>query len=138
MITIYDYEDLEKYYSEHDNLYTIDDSIKIDSCFCADLSDEDIHVNGHIYVDCSLLAREIRATNIYGSHVNGDNIIANKIKVNSIVGTNIHANYIDCEEIEYHYTCIATQELHYGKIQNTNGYPCHLCLKNLYHEKDKK
>ena len=134
MITIYDYEDLEKYYSEHYNQYTIDDEITIYSCFCAELSDEDIHVNGDIYVDCSLFGREIRAKSIYGKHVNGDNIIADKINLNSIKGFNIYANYIDCEDIKYHYTCIATQELHYGKIQNTNGYPCHLCLKDLYHE----
>lgn len=135
MITIYNYEDLEKYYSEHDNIYTIYDDVTIYSCFCADLSSEDIYVTKDMYVDCSIFAREIIARNIYGNHVNGDNIMADKIKVNTIVGTNIHANYIDCENITYSYTCIATQELHYEKIQNTNGYPCHLCLKDLYHEK---
>ena len=135
MITIYDYEDLEKYYSDYHNQYTIDDDMTIYGCLVLDLENEDIHIIGDMYVDCSIFAREIIARNIYGNHVNGDNIIADKVKVNTIVGTNIHANYIDCENITYSYTCIATQELHYGKIQNTNGYPCHLCLKDLYHEK---
>ena len=85
MITIYDYEDLEKYYSEHYNQYTIDDDMTIYSCLVLDLENEDIHIIGDMYVDCSIFAREIIARNIYGNYVNGDNIIADKIKVNKLL-----------------------------------------------------
>lgn len=132
MITIYDYEDLEKYYYEHDNQYIIKGDVTIDSCFVADLEDEDINIGGDLYVECSLFGREIRARNIYGKHVNGDNIIANRINLDSIIGFNIYGNYIDCKNIEYYYTCVATSELKYKKIRNKNQYPCHICLLDLY------
>ena len=131
MIKIYDDDDLEKYYSKNCKQYMFDNDITIDSCFVADLGDEDIHVNGDVFVECSLLGREIRARNIYAYNINFDNIIANKIKAKKIIGFNIYANYIECEDIDYHYTCIATQELHYKKIKYGCRYPCHICLKDL-------
>lgn len=139
MITIYDYEDLEKFYDKRSNSYYFPDDIQI-GCFVADLFDgddnhSDVFSDGNIYVECSLFGRELRAKGIYGGHINFDVIKCEKITAKELLGDIIVADYIDCQEIYYSDICIATKKLKYDKIEKVIGdNSCHLCLKDLYHE----
>lgn len=136
MIKLYDEDDLEKFYDERSNSYYFPDDIQI-GCFVADLFDEndehsDVFSAGNIYVECSLLGRELRAKGVYGEHINFGVIKCDEIKAKELRGDIIIADYIDCQEIYYFDICIATKKLKYDKIEKMIGdNSCHLCLADL-------
>ena len=125
MITINNYEELDKYYNNNIDTYVFNDDVtfSIDVDINATIMAHDIYAR-------NINAYNIKACNINAYDINACNINAYNIKAWNVKARDIIAWNVEARNIFYTHICTAIERLKCDNMVGAYPYSIHKCLQN--------